>query len=501
MSCSNSTDVIKKTASRQFNNVGLAFVLLLLCFAKLDARAQEPDRDKSETANTALAEQNQPERARYEDAVKLIKQNKNLQAEAILKELAAKSDKPAVLTGYALVLLRLGKVNSSIDVLSKLRAQAPNSYAWLPYICDAYRASGQIDKAIVATEEYLNNFSKNEHNNQASPSRQSAHIAYVERELAKLRKNQKWQESNSSGSKEDYLQEASSPARWEKDSMPVKIFIEEGANAGLLKQAFAEWEAASGGKLQIEFCPSPEQAQIKCKWTSDVSLLASPLEGGETLVSKSTDGKIISADIQILLSEDPEEMNAAALHEAGHSLGLGHSSKPGDAMFFAFNSDAFSGKLSKRDQKTIKKIYNSTPEELAKLSSNERDEGADSNGPLQKAIDLNKQATSSFASEDFASAVQLLEKADSLAPNTQTIQENLARAYLKLADKDCQRQAFVDGEKHLNGAAIYFEKCKRIEDAKSVYRDLAALAKLLHKDDAEKSYLQKQQELNAQRSP
>lgn len=493
--------MITKTKSIQSHNLALVFVLVLLCLAKLDARAQEAVDNKNKDANNAPADQNSSEKVRYEEAVKLLKQNKNLQAELILQDLAGNSNNPAVFTGYALVLLRLGKVNSSIAVLSDFRAKAPNSYAWLPYLCDAYKANGQIDKAIAATEEYLSRVSKNRQGSQQQSNRQAAHIAFVQRELAKLKSEKDWQESISAGTKNDYLLESASAARWDKDAMPVKVFIAEGADAAELKQAFMKWEDAAQGKLRIEFCSMPEQAQIKCKWTSDVSSLASPLEGGETLVSKSQDGKMISADVQILLSEDSDEMHASELHEAGHSLGLGHSSKAGDAMFFAFNRDAFSGELTKRDKRTINRIYSSTPEALAKLGNTERDEGADSNAPLQKAIDLNKQAATSFATQDFASAVQLLQKADSIAPNTQTIQENLARAFLKLADKDCQRQAFDDAETHLNSAAVFFEKCARIDEAKSAYRDLAALAKLMHKDDAEKSYLQKQHELETRRSP
>ncbi len=478
--------MINKPTLSVCSKLTIAFCVVLLCVA--DVQAQ--DASKSTALNADEEQAQKTERTLFEQASLLVKQNKNKDAEEILERLA-KNNNVSVLTNYGIVLIKLGKINSAIQVLSKARDIAPSYYPALFYLCQAYKSAGELDKAITATEDYQKTLA------QTKP--QAA--AKIDLELNKLRTERDWQRSIAVKSELDYLEEASSPAIWTADSMPVKIYVAENRDKEQLCEAFRDWAKATDKKIKIEFTPNADEAKILCSWTNDASSLSSPLEGGETLVSKSQDGKMLSAKVQILQSEDPAERRAAALHEAGHSLGLGHSSRPGDAMFFAFNRDAFTGELSKRDKRTAKRLYESDLEELARIRNQSRQESAESNSPIQKAIDLNRQASEFFAGGNFAQATSLLQQADALAPNTQTIEENLAAAYLRLADQECIDQSFTEAEKHLNLAATYFAKVKKFDKAKSVYRDLANLSKTLKKPLEEKSYLEKELELNALISP
>ena len=302
----------------------------------------------------------------------------------------------------------------------------------------------------------------------------------------------------------DYLSEAqASPARWELEKMPLSIYIEsrERPESKILESAFKDWAKASGKKISFEFVSDPEKASIACSFTNKVSELASPLEGGETLVSKTADGHLLKANIKILLfdAKDKQAVTAAAFHETGHSFGLGHSSQPGDAMFPYFKPDAFSGKLSKRDQKTIRLIYDSTFDQLAKYARKDVVESAGGDGPLQQAIQLNAEASKNFARGNFAAAVPQLEKANKLAPNTAVIEENLARAYLQLADLECQKENFADGEKHLRLTAELFLKLHKTAEALRTYKDLSRLARVLKNETRAVEYDAKIQEIESRK--
>ena len=459
--------------------------LVAFCFcltAGLSSHAVGLEGDTLHGGVTSAATATVKERELFNEANALMKLNNNIKAAEILGPLS-QNNNISVIINYGVVLIRLGKIQSAIEALSRARSLAPGSYPALFYLCQALSTAGRTDEAIMALRQYSKDFPK------------SSQILQVESDLTKLGKEKAWQESLSKEAKDNYLVEFSSPARWVKDDLPISVHIADGGDAEELKEAFLQWQNASNGKLKFKFVKQAAQAKIHCAWTADRATLDSPLEGGETLVSKSQDAKMLGAEIRILISDDPLERRAAALHEVGHSLGMGHSTRPGDAMFFAYNSDAFDGSLSSRDKRTIAQLYSRTPEALARMQNGDRTEVAESGSALQSAIELNKKAAAFFASGSYAEAAELLQKSDELAPNTKTIQENLARAYLKLADRECLSQSFAEAESHLNLAAKYFAKCRKIDEARSVYKDLSALAKGLKKDADAQLYLQKAEQL------
>lgn len=167
----------------------------------------------------------------------------------------------------------------------------------------------------------------------------------------------------------DYL-DRSAARRWKRSSFPLRVAIWSDPELKDLKEpfqqavlsAFNAWSKASG-ELQFKIVDSQKDADIVCKLVQVVrgsKYVALGQKAGETLWqwddTKLDTVKFTRIEVFWDKKWDLEKLRACVLHEAGHSLGLEHSSNPHDIMFPIANAP-FAAVLSERDRNTIHALY------------------------------------------------------------------------------------------------------------------------------------------------
>lgn len=128
--------------------------------------------------------------------------------------------------------------------------------------------------------------------------------------------------------------------------------------AKLVEQAFNDWATASGGALSFRFVALPTDSDLSCEWTDDKSKLVHSFASGVTVGGRNSAGERTSKIFLLIKLNDKTfdktEFYTTALHEIGHSLGLGHSSNPNDVMYFASSSAT---ELSAHDRDRMRVLY------------------------------------------------------------------------------------------------------------------------------------------------
>ena len=150
-------------------------------------------------------------------------------------------------------------------------------------------------------------------------------------------------------------------ARW-TEPKNIKTYIPQHAKKELMKQAFAAWTRATGGKLVFRYINNPKEADIKVKFVRDIA----DVTGNNTTIGQtyhtSRGPVMISAEITI----SDRSPNGAAfrkdavyrvmVHEIGHAIGwFGHSEDTSSIMYYAkVNRNAT---ITPADVKYIRNLY------------------------------------------------------------------------------------------------------------------------------------------------
>ena len=155
--------------------------------------------------------------------------------------------------------------------------------------------------------------------------------------------------------------------RWNKNSLPLKVFIEDSTSVPeyyreVVMSAYYAWQRASEGLVRFEFVEDSSLADLKCYFRindnkDSIGVHAFSVNGNtitdSTIVFNKTDNKGHSHDSKQLFS--------SALQEIGHSLGLtGKSPSIYDVMYPI--GTKFNTEITPRDLKTLALLYSVVPD-------------------------------------------------------------------------------------------------------------------------------------------
>jgi hypothetical protein len=173
----------------------------------------------------------------------------------------------------------------------------------------------------------------------------------------------------------EYLSSLVSFKGWHKESMPLKVYVRKNSQLpqfyesflAIVRDSFDQW-CASIPAVSYKFVNSADLANIVCDYTDHRELVSSQHElgiDGNTEMLVKTDNSPGPTNLVVLVKDAPaasvfrdrNTVKLCSLHEVGHALGMhGHSPSSLDVMFPVV-TQGLKAKLSERDKRTMKLIY------------------------------------------------------------------------------------------------------------------------------------------------
>lgn len=131
---------------------------------------------------------------------------------------------------------------------------------------------------------------------------------------------------------------------------PIYVYIPQYGNMSvLMKQAFMEWENKSKGTVRFKFVPTPTSANIEvefvdfvanCNDAGAVGCTEMITRAGQyyksfvTIGTKQYRREFVGGQyIRKIETRPKNNIYGVMIHEAGHAIGLGHSSSAGSIMY------------------------------------------------------------------------------------------------------------------------------------------------------------------------
>lgn len=165
--------------------------------------------------------------------------------------------------------------------------------------------------------------------------------------------------------------------RWNKNSMPLKVYIEDSASVPeyyqeVVMQAYQSWQRASEGLVRFVFVETPEEANLKAYFKDTenketVGVHSFRVNGNEIVDSNIIFNRVDNKGN----SHDSKQLYSSALQEIGHSLGLTGSSRSIYDIMYPIGIK-FNTEITPRDLKTLALLYSVIPD-ITNIPLNETD--------------------------------------------------------------------------------------------------------------------------------
>lgn len=246
--------------------------------------------------------------------------------------------------------------------------------------------------------------------------------------------------------------------RWNPRSFPLKVYIQAGNEVPPeyieeVKRAFSTWEKETGGFVRFTYTNSPDSANYKCIFPSNLKNRNCDEKGMGTAAYQyftyDNSGNIKNSIVEFSVytcdgrTKWPREIfYSTALHEIGHGLGLrGHSTNSGDLMYPVSTATRERAKISQSDMTTLRAVYSIVPD-VTNIPFTESDKQG-----LITTADLWGENDAQRA--DFT--IQKIKENIAITPDNPSLYAELANAYRNKKDYN-------------NAIAAYSQALKRVDN-------------------------------------